>query len=153
MAPTWKTSRPIRAFARGAAGVHRGLYRATGGKVGGSVRGVPIGLLTTRGRKSGRLYTWPVCCLPEGDGLLLVGSAGGAPRNPGWYYNVRANPEVTVEVGRETRMMIAEPQAGAARQAYWDRIVQEHPLFEGYQRKVTREIPVVYLRPPSAGAD
>ncbi len=118
--------------------------RRQGGRIGA---GVPVALLTTRGRRSGREYTWPVCYLPEGEGFLLVASAGGNPRNPGWYHNLRADPNVTIQIGRRTRDMVAEPQTGAERARHWERVVREHPLFEGYQRKVTREIPVVLLRP------
>lgn len=139
----------IRVLLRAAGALHRGLYRVSGGKLGGSIRGVPLLLLTTRGRKSGQVHTWPVCYIVEGENLLLVASAGGMPRNPAWYYNLRANPHVTIEIGRQSRAMVAEPQVGSVRDAYWSRIVNEYPLFEGYQRKVTRQIPVVLLRPES----
>ncbi len=146
---TWQDRGPVRLLFRAAAALHRGLYRLSGGKIGGSISGVPVLLLTTRGRKSGRVHTWPVCYVVEGENLLLVASAGGMPRNPAWYHNLRANPHVTIEVARQSRAMVAEPQVGPARDAYWARIVGEHPLFEGYQRKVTRQIPVVLLRPES----
>ncbi len=146
---SWYDWGPVRSLLRAAGALHRGLYRLSGGKLGGSIRGVPLLLLTTRGRKSGRMHTWPVCYVVEGENLLLVASAGGMPRNPAWYHNLRANPHVTIEIGRQSRAMVAEPQEGSARDAYWARIVGEHPLFEGYQRKVTRQIPVVLLRPES----
>lgn len=153
---TWWNWGIVWALARAAGRLHCALYRVSGGKLGGSVRGVPVLLLTTRGRKSGRVYTWPVSYLHEGDNLLLVASTGGMPRNPAWYHNLRANPNVTVEIGRKSRAMVAQPQVGPARDAYWARIVREHPLFEGYQRKVARQIPVVLLRsardmPPRKG--
>ncbi len=144
---TRQWGRGMRMVGRLGAALHRGLYRASGGKVGGSVQGVPVALLTTRGRRSGREYTWPICYLQEGEGVLLVGSAGGNPRNPAWYHNLRADPNITIQIGNQIRAMVAEPQTGAERARHWERIVREHPLFEGYQRKVTREIPVVLLRP------
>ncbi len=144
---TRQWGRGMRMVGRIGGALHRGLYRASGGRVGGSVRGVPVALLTTRGRRSGREYTWPVCYLPEGEGFLLVASAGGNPRNPGWYHNLRADPNVTIQIGKRTRDMVAEPQTGAERARHWERVVREHPLFEGYQQKVTRKIPVVLLRP------
>ena len=144
---SWMTNDFVRAFGRGAARLHRGLYRLSGGKIGGSVKGVPLLLLTTRGRKSGRAYTWPVGYVVDGEDLLLIASAGGGPRNPGWYYNLCTNPNVTIEIGRKSRAMVAEPQTGTERAKCWARTVAEHPLFDDYQRKVTREIPVVLLRP------
>lgn len=137
----------IRTIARNALRLFRGLYRLSGGKIGGSAKGVPLLLLTTRGRKSGRAYTWPVGYVVDGDNLVLIASAGGMPRNPGWYYNVRANSDVTIEIGRTRRAMVAEPQVGPARAQYWSRAVTKHPVFDGYQRKVARQIPVVLLRP------
>jgi deazaflavin-dependent oxidoreductase (nitroreductase family) len=137
----------VHALARAAGVLHRGLYRVSGGRMGGSASGVPVVLLSTRGRRSGRVHTWPVCCVAEGDDLVVIASAGGNPRNPGWYHNLRANPNVTVQVGHRSRAMVAEPQTGPAREAYWARVVRQHPAFEGYQRKVSRRIPVVLLRP------
>ncbi len=145
----WKTSGFARALFRGGGTLHRGLYRMTGGKIGGSIQGVPVALLTTRGRKSGKLYTWPVGYVADGDGFLLAGTAGASPRNPGWYYNLCANPEVSIEIGKQTSTMIATPQTGAARDAYWARILERYPVFASYERKVTRRIPVVVLRPTS----
>ncbi len=151
---TRRWGRGLRTVGRLGAALHRGLYRTSGGKVGGVVRGVPVALLTTRGRKSGRVYTWPVCYLAEGDNLLLIASAGGSPQHPAWYHNLRADPNVTIQVAGRSRAMVAEPQSGAERTRYWARIVREHPLFADYQRKVTREIPVVLLRPaPAAGME
>lgn len=143
---TWWNWGIVRALGRTAGALHRGLYRTSSGKLGGSIRGVPVLLLTTRGRKSGRVYTWPVCYVVEGENLLLVASAGGMPRNPAWYHNLLANPNVTIEIGKQSLKMVAEPQEGSARDAYWARVVREYPLFEGYQRKVARQIPVVLLR-------
>jgi deazaflavin-dependent oxidoreductase (nitroreductase family) len=144
---TWWNWGIVRALGRVAASLHTRLYRASDGRLGGTAKGVPLALLTTRGRKSGRPYTWPVGYVVDGDNLLLVASAGGAPRNPGWYYNLRANPDVSIQIGQRTRRMIAEPLSGAARATYWEGVLQQHPVFAGYQRKVRREIPVVLLRP------
>jgi deazaflavin-dependent oxidoreductase (nitroreductase family) len=111
---------------------------------------VPLALLTTRGRKSGREHTRPVGYVRDGDTLLLVASVGGMPWNPGWYYNLRADPHVTITIGRQSRAMIAEPQVGPDRERAWERVVRDYPVFWRYQRKVTRRIPVVRLRPAPA---
>lgn len=137
----------IRTAFRLAALVHCALYRASGGRLGGSANGVPLALLTTRGRKSGRLHTRPVGYVTEGDTLLLVASVGGMPWNPGWYYNLRADPHVTITIGRRSRAMFAETQEGPDRERSWERVVRDYPVFERYQRKVARQIPIIRLRP------
>jgi deazaflavin-dependent oxidoreductase (nitroreductase family) len=140
----------MRAIGRIGSAIHRVLYRASGRKVGGKVNGVPVALLTTRGRRTGRQYTWPIGYLVVGEDILLTGSAGGAPHHPGWYYNVQAHPRVTIEVDGVAREMIAEIQTGMDREQGWERIVREYPIFTRYQRKVARQIPVVRLRPAPA---
>ena len=137
----------MRTAFRFAAFVHCALYRASGGKLGGSANGVPLALITTRGRKSGRLLTRPVGHVTDGDSLLLVASVGGMPWHPGWYYNLRADPHVTITIGRQSRAMIAEAQVGPDRERGWEHVVREHPIFTRYQEKVARQIPVVRLRP------
>jgi F420H(2)-dependent quinone reductase len=137
----------IRTAFRIASFLHCAMYRASGGKLGGTANGAPLALLTTRGRKSGRALTRPVAYVTDGDTLLLVASVGGMPWNPGWYYNLRADPRVTITIGRHSRAMIAEPQVGPDRERGWERAVREYPLFTRYQQKVSRQIPVVRLRP------
>lgn len=137
----------LRAAFRIAGFLHCGLYRASGGRLGGAANGVPLALLTTRGRKSGRVHTRPVGYVVDGDTLLLVASCGGMPWNPAWYYNLKADPHVTIQIGWQSRAMIAEPQLGPGRERAWERVVRDYPVFWRYQRKVARRIPVVLLRP------
>jgi deazaflavin-dependent oxidoreductase (nitroreductase family) len=137
----------MRTAMRIAASFHCAIYRASGGKLGGTANGAPLALLTTRGRKSGRALTRPVAYVTDGDTLLLVASVGGMPWNPGWYYNLRADPRVTITIGRQSRAMIAEPLAGQHRERGWEHVVREYPIFTRYQQKVARQIPVVRLRP------
>lgn len=141
----------LRGVFRLAAFVHCALYRASGGRLGGSANGVPLALLTTRGRKSGRLLTRPVGYVTDGDTLLLIASVGGMSWNPGWYYNLRADPHVTITIGRQSREMIAEPEVGPDRERAWERSVREHPVFARYQEKVARQIPVVRLHHAPGG--
>ena len=126
---------------------HRGLFRLTGGRIGASMFGIPPLLLTTTGRRTGQPRTWPLGYLPDGDRLVLIASLGGAPRNPAWYLNLRDNPRVTVEVGSDRRAMVAETARGEERRRLWDEFVRRHPRYGDYQKKTTREIPVVILRP------
>ena len=137
----------IRNVERTVGTLHRELYRRSGGRVGGSMRGMSVGLLTTRGRKSGRMYTRPLMYLTEGENILIIASARGQSSNPGWYYNLLADPNVTMQIHNQIRAMVAEPQTGTDRARHWERIVREHSMFEDFQRKTTREIPVVLLRP------
>src|SRR6266566_7577601 len=87
--------------------VHRMLYRASGGRVGGRIWGLSILLLTTTGRKSGRLRTTPLCFLPDGEALVVVASNGGTDWFPAWSLNLVDQPLATVEVGRERRNVVA----------------------------------------------
>ena len=86
-------------------------FRANGGKVGGPFEGAPLLLLHTKGAKTGAERVNPVMYRPEGGTLAIFASKAGAPENPDWYYNLLANPVVTVEVGTETRDMVARVAA------------------------------------------
>jgi F420H(2)-dependent quinone reductase len=126
---------------------HRLVYQATGGRLGRAVRGGPVLLLTTIGRRSGQAHIWPLCYVPDGDALILVASAGGAPRHPGWYLNLLANPFVTVQVGDQRRVMLARPAESNEHSLLWHQFVREYPAITTYQRRTSRLIPVVVLEP------
>jgi deazaflavin-dependent oxidoreductase (nitroreductase family) len=119
-------------------------YRATAGSDG-------LALLTTTGARTGRSHTVPVGYVPDGDRLLLVASAGGAPRHPGWFHNVVANPRVTIETGDgeriTTRTAIAVPAAGPERDRLFAAVVAVAPGYADYQRRTERVLPVVVLHP------
>jgi deazaflavin-dependent oxidoreductase (nitroreductase family) len=120
-------------------------FRANGGKVGGPFNGAPMVLLTTKGAKSGREHTTPLVYLPDGDRLIVFASMGGAPKNPAWYHNVRANPDVTVEVGTEKRSMRATVITGAERDRLFREQASRFPAFSEYEQRTTRTIPVIAL--------
>jgi F420H(2)-dependent quinone reductase len=126
--------------------VHAALYRATGGKRGGTMMKVPILLLTTRGRKSGKQRTTPLMFTRDGDNLVLIASVGGAPRNPGWYHNLQGQ-EAEVQIGREHRRVRARDAEGEERERLWAEMVSLYPSYADYQEKTTRRIPVVVLEP------
>ncbi|WP_433362412.1 nitroreductase family deazaflavin-dependent oxidoreductase [Actinoplanes sp. CA-142083] len=116
------------------------IKRIRGGKAGEMV------VLTTVGRKSGATRETPVRSFPGDDGAwLIVASANGAAANPAWYYNLAANPEVTIEVGGRKVAVSATQLAGAERDEAWRRISDAAPRFAGYQRKTDRELPVIRL--------
>ncbi|MFF0580029.1 nitroreductase/quinone reductase family protein [Streptosporangium saharense] len=131
-------------------------FRANNGQVGGYFEGARLLLLTTVGARSGRPHTNPLGYLPDGgDRMLVIASAGGAPTNPAWYHNLRANPRATVETGVLDFDVEAEILEGAERDAAFARAVEGDPGWADYQAKTTRVIPVVALRvtgPPRSNA-
>jgi deazaflavin-dependent oxidoreductase (nitroreductase family) len=136
----------MRLFLKVVGAIHAALYRATGGRVGGTMMKVPILLLTTRGRKSGKERTTPLMYGRDGDNLVLIASVGGAPRNPAWYWNVRAQ-EAEVELGRERMRVRARDAEGDERDRLWAQMVGLYPGYAEYQQKTNRRIPVVVLEP------
>jgi deazaflavin-dependent oxidoreductase (nitroreductase family) len=120
-------------------------FRANGGKVSGMFEGAPMLLLTTTGAKSGNPYTTPVVHTKDGDRIVIIASKAGAPSNPDWYYNLLANPEVTVELGTETFQATASVVTGDERQRLYDAQAELMPNFKEYAEQTTREIPVVVL--------
>ena len=127
--------------------VHRGVYRLTGGRVGGKLGGARVLLLTTTGRKSGRPRTQPLLYTPAGDGYAVIASKGGAPQHPLWYLNLRANPNVDVTVGRETRHLRARDAEGEERERLWRAMTRVYAGYDRYAEKTSRHIPVVVLEP------
>ena len=130
------------------------LYRRTGGRLGskwrvGSAfpRGLPVCLLTTTGRKSGEPRISPLLFLEDGDRIILVASQGGLPKHPMWYLNLRANPEVTVQVKSRVRPMSAHVADPEERARLWPRLVDMYPDFDNYQAWTDRTIPVVVCNP------
>jgi deazaflavin-dependent oxidoreductase (nitroreductase family) len=111
----------------------------------GPFTGRSLLLLTTRGAKSGRERTNPLAYTRDGDRIFVIASKGGAPTNPDWYRNLRANPRVTVEVGPERFEAIARVVKGAERRRLYDLQASHMPAFMEYERRTSREIPVVVL--------
>jgi deazaflavin-dependent oxidoreductase (nitroreductase family) len=117
-------------------------FRAHGGKVEGSV---PLILLTTTGAKSGQPRIYPLIAVPDGDNYLAVSSKEGAPKNPLWYHNLLAYPDVTVEVGNKTFAATARLLTGNERQQAFAKAVAVFPPYGEYQKKTARQIPVFLL--------
>jgi deazaflavin-dependent oxidoreductase (nitroreductase family) len=122
-------------------------FRANGGRVGGPLAGLPLVLLTTTGARTGRPRTNPVTYIVDDDRLVFTAAKeGDATRHPDWYFNLRANPDVTVELGTETFPARATVLEGAERQRLFDHIAaQVPPEFAGYLHKTRLEIPVIAL--------
>jgi deazaflavin-dependent oxidoreductase (nitroreductase family) len=124
------------------------IYRASGGRMGGRFRyGAPVLLLTTVGRRSGQRRTAPLLYERDGENLIIVASKGGMSRNPLWYRNLEANPEVEVEIGSEKRKMVARRASPEEKTALWPGLVAMYPDYDDYQARTTRDIPVVILSP------
>ncbi|WP_409428753.1 nitroreductase family deazaflavin-dependent oxidoreductase [Mycobacterium sp. SMC-11] len=131
--------------------LHNLIYQRTGGRIGHKVPGLPPNLLLhTVGAKTGQARTSTLSYARDGDTYLIVASMGGAPRSPGWYHNLRANPDVEINVGPKRLRVTAQPvlpdDADYAR--LW-RIVNDNNAnrYDGYQHRTTRPIPVVRLTP------
>jgi deazaflavin-dependent oxidoreductase (nitroreductase family) len=120
-------------------------FRANGGKAGGIFEGMTLLLLHNVGAKSGERYVTPLVYMGDGEGWVIFASKGGAPSNPGWYWNLKAGPEVSIEVGTETVEVLATEAAGAERDRLFDRQKAEAPQFAEYEAKTERTIPVIVL--------
>lgn len=119
--------------------------RQVGHPVSGYFAGRQVLILTTTGAKSGEARTTAVVYSKDGDRLVVVASKDGAPTNPGWFYNLAADPIVTIEVDKETFQARARVTEGAERQRLWDGHVELHPSFNDYLAKTDRIIPVIAL--------
>ena len=129
--------------------VHRMVLGLSGGRVGGKLSGMPVLELTTTGRRSGLPRT-TVLTSPyqEGSTVVLVASRGGDDRDPAWFLNLRDHPEVTVSMqGQPPQSMRAEVAGQGERARLWPLLTAAHSNYAGYQKKTTRQIPVVLLRP------
>lgn len=134
-------------FLQAITAVHRRLYALTGGLLGSDVGGLATLLLTTTGRKTGLQRTVPLPHFPHPEGFVVVASFSGSPKNPAWYENLVANPEVNVQVEARRFSAVARVVSGEERAALWRNIVARAPMYADYQRVTEREIPLVVLRP------
>jgi deazaflavin-dependent oxidoreductase (nitroreductase family) len=140
--------RALKVFNKTFGSVHAWLYQKTDGKIGSRFAGgAPVMLLTTRGRKSGLSRTLPLLYLHDGEKIIVVASKGGSPDHPAWYLNLKADPDVHVQIGDEKRKMRAETASREQKTKYWPRLIAVYPPYQAYQARTDRDIPVVILRP------
>ncbi|HWS84798.1 MAG TPA: nitroreductase family deazaflavin-dependent oxidoreductase [Ktedonobacteraceae bacterium] len=121
-------------------------FRGNGGKVGGPFANMPLLLLTTIGAKSGQPRIAPLVYITDGDHFIVIASKAGAPTNPDWYYNLVANPSVTIETGHERFQARAAIAEGQERERLYAQMGAQLPQFLEYQQKTSRQIPVVILK-------
>jgi deazaflavin-dependent oxidoreductase (nitroreductase family) len=122
-------------------------FRANGGNVGGNFKGAPLLLLHSIGAKSGRERINPIMYQIVGDTYAVFASKAGAPTNPDWYHNLLAHPDATIEIDSQTKAVRARVATGDERDSIWTKQKELYPGFADYERRTTREIPVVILEP------
>lgn len=108
---------------------------------------VPVLLLTTTGRKTGKQRTLPLVYIMDGSAYVITASAGGADKHPGWFFNIRSNPQATIQVKDKHITVMAEIAGPEKKPELWARLVEVAPNFAGYQKRTSREIPMVILHP------
>jgi F420H(2)-dependent quinone reductase len=125
--------------------LHRGVFRATGGRVGKRLVDNDMLLLTTRGRRTGRDHTVPLLFLRDGRRLVVIASYGGRHHAPDWYLNLAADPAVRVRTSEGTWVGHATTAGPQERARWWLRVVAAYKGYAEYQSRTDREIPVVFI--------
>lgn len=123
------------------------LYRLTHGKFGGRVQGLPVLLLTTTGRKTGKERTTPLGYFVENGNYIISASNAGFDTQPAWFHNLRANPHVKLEVQDQRMDADAEIASPPKRSLLWTKLISLSPAHAKYAEKTRREIPMIVLRP------
>jgi deazaflavin-dependent oxidoreductase (nitroreductase family) len=128
---------------------HVAVYRLSGGALGGKMGLGSVGLLSVRGRKSGKRLTVPLIYIDTDRGYAVIASRGGAPTNPAWYLNLKAAGEAMLTIGRRRiAVRVEEPAIGGDRyKALWAAAAAVYPEYDAYKAKTSRPIPVVELTP------
>ncbi|MEU8899750.1 nitroreductase family deazaflavin-dependent oxidoreductase [Nocardia sp. NPDC048505] len=125
--------------------VSAAVYRRSGGKLLGSVKGAPVLILSTVGRKTGKTRTTPVLYLQDGARYLVVGSYAGAPTDPAWVHNLRAQPAAEITVGEQTFPVTATELTAAEAEPLWPRLDAMYAGYADYRTKTDRAFPVFAL--------
>jgi deazaflavin-dependent oxidoreductase (nitroreductase family) len=124
---------------------HRAVYRLSRGRLLGRVAGMPVLLLTTTGRRSGRSRTTPLTYFVAGDDVVIVASNGGDDQAPAWWLNLRQHPQATITIGTSSRSVTARAATGDEHDRLWPMITATYPGYAAYARRTSRPIPVVLL--------
>ena len=130
-------------------GLHKGLYNLSGGRLMSSFEKMPILMLTTTGRKSGKSRTTPLMYIDEGGSFVVVGSAAGRDQHPAWYLNLEVSAAARVRVKNQTTPVRARMAEGEERERLFNAFAETAKRYADYQAKTERQIPVVVLEPQS----
>ena len=125
--------------------IHPALLRLSGGRIGARVVGMPVLLLTTKGRKSGQPRTCALTYLAKDDAHVVIASCLGEPRHPAWWLNLEASPDAEIEIAGRKQAVRARRATGEERERLWNEVVSVNADYAEYQKRTTREIPVVVL--------
>lgn len=142
---------PLRPVVRLGTDAHVFLYRLTGGKA--QIAKYPTMLLTTVGRKTGKLRTVPLIYIADGGRFIVAAAYAGSARNPTWWLNLQHHKEALVHVKRTAARVRAEPASSEERARYWRALVAMYPYFTEYQARTQREIPIIVLTPVEREGD
>ena len=124
------------------------LYERSGGTEGTTLNGLPVIIVTHRGRMTGAVRKTPLMRVTDGDDYVLVASRGGAPTHPLWYHNLKADPDVEIRDATETySMRVREVESGTERERLWETAVAAFSPYQDYQEKTDRLIPVFLAEP------
>jgi F420H(2)-dependent quinone reductase len=122
------------------------LYRLTAGAFGGKVQGLSVLLLTTTGRKTGKLRTTPLGYFEQDGRYIIIASNNGANSNPGWFYNLKSHPQTKIQIKNRQFDVTATIVGPEKRSQLWERLVSISPAYGNYTKKTNREIPLVFLQ-------
>lgn len=136
-----------RLIMRAFGGLNIGVYRASGGRLMGRVRGMPVLLLEVAGRKTGAKHTTPVSYFEDEGRYIVTGSAGGAASEPQWFRNLRKAEHAQIEVGPRRIPVSVAIADSHERDVLWTKLLTQAPFFADYQAKVERRIPMAILTP------
>jgi deazaflavin-dependent oxidoreductase (nitroreductase family) len=135
-------------FVKWMSAANSAVFRASGGRLGATfLRGAPVFLLITKGRKSGAPRTAPLLYLRDGDDYVVVASKGGMSHHPLWFKNLEANPDAEIEIGKDKINVRARRASDAEKARLWPKLVAMYPDYDDYQARTARDIPVVLLSP------
>ena len=126
--------------------LHKAFYQKTGSRIFARLGKMPNLLLTTTGRKSGKLRTIPLLYIENDDGFAIVASFAGAPEHPSWYLNLQSNPKATVQIGKQVIPVIATTASPAEKESLWPRFTAMYADYDSYENATDRDIPIVLLK-------
>ncbi len=136
-----------RFFIRAMSRTQGGIYRISGGRLLGRVAGMPVLLLTTTGRRSGKLRTAALTYFRDGTNLVVIGSFGGSDLPPAWWLNLQHDPRARVLIGRTTSKVTARAATDDEYDRLWPLVTERHTGYARYQNRTARPIPIVLLTP------